>query len=87
MEAPVLWGRIAKDVLWKAEEKWQAKGWGLSFGGQYDNEYTLRGMRADNDWLLSDNREIDLHGERHHRGAAGPGHGAEARIARTKMRT
>ena len=26
VEAPVLWGRIAKYVLWKAEEKWRAKG-------------------------------------------------------------
>ena len=30
----------------------------LSFGGQHDNEYTLRGLVwADNDWLFSDNRE------------------------------
>ena len=27
VEAPVLWGRIAKYVLWKAEETWRAKGW------------------------------------------------------------
>ena len=28
------------------------------FGGQHDNEYTLRGMMwADNYWLFSDNRE------------------------------
>ena len=44
VEAPVLW--------------WRAKGWGFSFGGQYDNEYTLRGMMwADNNWLFSDHRE------------------------------
>ena len=43
---------------WKAEEKWRAKGWGLSFGGQHDNEYTLRGvMWADNYWLFSDSTE------------------------------
>ena len=42
--APVLWGRIAKNVLSTAEEMWRARGWGLSFGGQHDNEYTLRGM-------------------------------------------
>ena len=49
-------GRIAKYVL--AEEKWRAKSWGLSFGGQHDNEHTLRGMVwADNYWLISDNRE------------------------------
>ena len=58
VEAPVLWRRIAKYVLWKAEEKWRAQGWGLSFGGQLDNEYALRGMMwADNYWLFSDNRE------------------------------
>ena len=28
VEAPVLWGRVAKYVLWKAEGKWKAKGWG-----------------------------------------------------------
>ena len=60
VEAPVLWRRSAKFVLWNAEEKWRAKGWGLSFGGQYDNEYTLCGMMwADNYWLFSDNRERD----------------------------
>ena len=58
VETPVLWGRIAKYVLWKAEEKWRTKGWGLSFGGQQDNEYTLRGMMwADNYWLFSESRE------------------------------
>ena len=62
--------RIAKYVLRKADEKWRAKGWGLSFGGQHDNEYTLRGMMwADNYRPFSDSRETDLHGERHHRGA------------------
>ena len=67
-------GRIAKFVLWKAEEKRRAKGWGLSFGGQHDNEYTLRGMMwADSYWLFSDCGGIDLHGERHYRGAVGPG--------------
>ena len=45
-EAPVL---VAKYELWKAEEKWKAKGWVLPFGGQRDNEYVLRGMMwADN---------------------------------------
>ena len=44
LEAPVLWGRVAKYVLWKAEEKWKARGWGLSFGGESDNEYILRSM-------------------------------------------
>ena len=45
-------------MLWIAEEKWRAKSWGLSFGGQHDNEFSLRGMMwADNYWLFSDNRE------------------------------
>ena len=55
----MLWGRIAKYVLCKAEEKWRAKGSGLPFGGQHDNEYKLRGMMwADNHWLFSDSREV-----------------------------
>ena len=44
VEAPCCHGsRVAKYVLWKAEEKWRAKGWGLSFGGQHDNKHVLRG--------------------------------------------
>ena len=60
VEAPVLWGgRIATNVLWKIEEKRRASGWGLSFGGQHDTEYTLRGiMWADNYWIFSDNRSV-----------------------------
>ena len=38
VEAPILLGRVAKYVLWKAKEKWKARGWGLSFGGESDNE-------------------------------------------------
>ena len=58
VEAPVLWGRVAKYVLWKAEEKWTPKGWGSSFGGEHDSEYTLRGvMWADNFWIFSEDRE------------------------------
>ena len=38
VEAPVLWGRVAKYVLWKAEEKWRARSWRLSFGGQHDKQ-------------------------------------------------
>ena len=34
------------------------KAGGLSFGGEHDSEYTLRGMMwADNYWIFSDNRE------------------------------
>ena len=58
VEAPVLWGRIAKQVLWKAEEKWRVFGLGSSFGRQHDKEFTFRGMMlADNCWLFSDSRE------------------------------
>ena len=32
VEAPVLWERVAKYVLWKAEERWKARGWGLPLG-------------------------------------------------------
>ena len=47
---PVLWRRITNYVLWKAEEKWRAKGWGIIL-------YPLRGMMwADNYWLFSDSR-------------------------------
>ena len=49
VEAPVLWERVAKSVLLKAEEKWRAKGGELPFGGQHDNEFVLRWMMwADN---------------------------------------
>ena len=30
VEAPVLWGFVAKYVLWKVQEKWKAKGWGVT---------------------------------------------------------
>ena len=53
VEAPILWERTAKYVLWKSEEKWSAKGWGLLFGGQHDIEYKLRGMMwADREKLI-----------------------------------
>ena len=53
VEAPVLWGRVAKYVPWKPEEKWKAR-----FGGENDNEYVLQGMVwADYCWLLCDNKE------------------------------
>ena len=47
-------GRVAKYVLWKAEERWKARG----FGGESDNEYVLRSMMwADNYWLFCHCRE------------------------------
>ena len=48
----MLWGRVAKYVLWKAEEKWKAKGWALPFGGQHDNEHVLRGMLWTDNYLF-----------------------------------
>ena len=57
VEAPVLWGRVAKYVLGKAEAKWKARGWGLSFGGESDNEYVMRSMMwADNYRLFCHDR-------------------------------
>ena len=54
----MLWERVAKYVLWKAEEKWRAKDWGLPFGGQHDKECVLRvRMWDDNHWLFSYSRE------------------------------
>ena len=62
VEAPVLWERVAKYVLWKAEEKWKARGWELSFGGESDNAYVLRSMMwADNYRLFCHDREILVH--------------------------
>ena len=58
----MLWGRVAKHVLWKAEEKRRSRGWGLSFRRQTDNVYTLRSlMWADNYWLFCHDREILVH--------------------------
>ena len=58
VEARVLWGRVAKYVLWKAEGKWKAKGWGLLFGGQHDTDYVLRGMMwAGNYCFFCDDKE------------------------------
>ena len=71
VEAPALWGRVAKYVLWKVEEKWKARGSELAFGGELDNECVLRSVLwADNYWLVSDSQEkIGVHGERLHRRA------------------
>ena len=58
VEALVLWGRVAKYVLWKPQEKWKAKDWGLTFDRQHDNAHVLRGMMwAGNYWLFCDNKE------------------------------
>ena len=58
VEAPVLWGRVAKYVPWKAEEKCKAKGWDFSFGGENENECVLGCMMwADNSWQFCDSKE------------------------------
>ena len=49
VEALVLWGRVAKYMLWKADEKWEARGWGFAFVREGDDEHLCRGMMwADN---------------------------------------
>ena len=88
--ARVVWGRIAKYLLWKAEEKWRAKGWGLSFGGQDDKECSLRGMMwADNYWRFSDNRErlICMVNDIIEEDMESPNRNRCGGQARTKMRT
>ena len=42
-EAPVLWERVAKYVLRKAEEKWKARGWGLPFIAENDKRTRAAG--------------------------------------------
>ena len=41
-EALVLWGCFAKSALWRAGERWKAKGRWFCFGGGHDQSYTLR---------------------------------------------
>ena len=55
-------------MLSKAEEKWKARGWGLSFGGENDNEYVLRGMMWEGELLSFQRlqRRIGLNGKRHY---------------------
>ena len=44
--------------VWNAEEKWKARGWGLTFGAKHDNQYVLRGMMwAGNHWLSCHNND------------------------------
>ena len=39
-------------VFWRAEEKWNRRGWGISFGGTYDEETLLGGMMwVDIEWF------------------------------------
>ena len=58
VEAPGLWGRVAKYVLWTAEEKWKTKGWRLALGGKRNDELLFTGMMwANNYWFFSDDRE------------------------------
>ena len=50
---------------------------GVPFGGKNDSEYVLRSMMWVRQLLAiqCSQREIDLHGERRHRGTDGSGHG------------
>ena len=68
MKAPVLRGRVAKYVLWKARREVESQRLGLPRGGQHDNEYVLRGMMwADTNCLFYDNRErYDMVNDIHH---------------------
>ena len=51
-------GDVWPDVLWKAEQKWKATGWGFPFAGRNENEHVLRCvMWAENYWLFCDNKE------------------------------
>ena len=79
----MLWGRVAKYVLWNAKGKWKARGWGLSAGGKNDNEYVLRGMMwAENCRLFSDIKErLVCMVSGIIRRAAAIGHGTQTRVA------
>ena len=57
VEAPVLWERL----LWKAEERWKARGWRLSLGRDSDNEYVLRSMMWAYNYCFSHSRDILVH--------------------------
>ena len=78
----MLWGRVVKYVLWKAEgtilkpedeeslsgrSRWTANGWGLPFGGQNDNYVASNGVGWQLFVIFRNQREIDMCCERHHR--------------------
>ena len=59
MEVPVLWRKVVKYELRKAERKWKAMGWEILFGGGGgDDGHRFSGVRcSDNYWIFSDDRE------------------------------
>ena len=56
----MLWGRVDKYVLWKAEEKWKAKGWGLTLQGACAAVYDVGGHLLA---ILRRQGEVYVHGE------------------------
>ena len=59
VEALVLWRKIAKCVLWRGEEKWKARRWGLWFGGEDDDQHRFGCMMwADNCRIFSHDRVV-----------------------------
>ena len=40
----MLWRKIAKYVLWRVEEKWKARLWGIWFGGGCDDQHRFSCM-------------------------------------------
>ena len=49
---------MPKYAVWNVERKWKAKGWGIMFGGEGDDEYRFSGMMwSDNFWIFSGDRE------------------------------
>ena len=55
----MLWRRVVKHALWKADDQWKIGGWRLAFGRQCGDEYFFRGMMwADNCWLLGNEKRM-----------------------------
>ena len=59
IEAPVLWGRFAKHVLWKVEKEMENNGWSIMFGGEREDEHLFSGMMwVVNNWIFSHKDEL-----------------------------
>ena len=76
VEAPVLWGRMAKYVSWKAEEQWKTTGWRVAFGGNLVQRYDVRRHLFICHSVTTERSVRAWY--RHYRRVAGPGHGAQA---------
>ena len=61
----------------ESREKWKTRG---SLSEDKTTTSTCSEVWADNFGHISVDREVGVHGERHYRRAAGPGHGAQARV-------